>query len=214
MDMSTFQEGTLSFTPQTDLYSALAKVSAFIENAVANKRNDHYKSYYADLPSIREAVVKPLADHGLFIMHELINTDGKWFCKTSVVHTSGQSISTLVPLLFDKQDMQSVGKACTYAKKVGITLLLNISHEKDDDGEDLRKQHEKFQSEKRLEADLNEFLTKDKQTYFASEITRLNMKETYSALFGNRKPETWTRKDLKALNELLIVGEKKLKETT
>lgn len=196
----------------TNIYQALAQANAVIENAVANKRNEHYKSYYADLPSIREAVVKPLAENGLFIMHELVTVENKQYCKTSVVHITGESISTLVPLLFDKQDMQSVGKACTYAKKVGITLLLNISHEKDDDGEELRKQHEKHKAEKSVEDDLNEPLSKDRQTYFASEITRLNMKEAYSALFGNRKPETWIRRDLKALNELILVGEKKLKE--
>lgn len=193
---------------QNNIYSALAAVAAVIENAVSNKKNDHFKNHYADLASVREAVTKPLAEQGLFIMHEMAFLEGKPYCKTMVVHTSGESIHTLIPLLFDKQDMQSIGKALTYAKRQGICMLLNLAHEKDDDGEELRKQHDQALEKKRIEDDLNAPLPRERQEFFATEISRLNAKEAYFNVFGDRKPGSWLKKDVKELNTIIVNAKK------
>jgi hypothetical protein len=190
---------------QNNIYSALAACAAVIENAVSNKKNEHFKNHYADLAAVREAVTKPLAEQGLFIMHEMAFVESKPYCKSMVVHTSGESIHTLIPLLFDKQDMQSIGKALTYAKRQGICMLLNLAHEKDDDGEELRKQHDE---KKRMEEDLNSVLPRDRQEFYAQEISRLSAKDAYAAVFGDRKPSSWLKKDIKDLNVIIMNAKK------
>jgi hypothetical protein len=138
-------------------------------------------------------------------MHEMAFVESKPYCKSMVVHTSGESIHTLIPLLFDKQDMQSIGKALTYAKRQGICMLLNLAHEKDDDGEELRKQHDE---KKRMEEDLNSALPRDRQEFYAQEISRLSAKDAYAAVFGDRKPSSWLKKDIKDLNVIIMNAKK------
>lgn len=190
-----------------NINESLVKVNALLENAIANKKNEHYKSHYADLAAVREATVKILADHDLFITHDMVKKESGYFCVTRLIHAAGESLQVEIPLFFDKQDMQAIGKALTYAKRQGICMLLNLAHEKDDDGEDLRKQHE----DKRKLDNLDERLTPDVSKHIAGEINRLGMREAYSAIFGEKKPGEWTRRDLKALNELIKEGEKKQK---
>lgn len=43
-----------------EISSALSKAQSEIKNAVFNRTNPHFKSRYADLASIRDAVARPL----------------------------------------------------------------------------------------------------------------------------------------------------------
>ena len=51
-----------------DLVSALAKAQGEIQNAALNKVNPHFKSKYADLAAIRDAVVPALSKNGVAVV--------------------------------------------------------------------------------------------------------------------------------------------------
>ena len=71
-------------------------------------------------------------------MHRTISNEHGKSITTELVHESGESFVTAIPLVLGKNDMQGLGSAITYARRYGIMSLLNLPAE-DDDGEQNRK---------------------------------------------------------------------------
>lgn len=126
-----------------ELAAALAKAQgAFInpprtrEVSVTLKDNKGtYKFAYSPLSEIMDVIRKPLSDNGLSIAHALDNDDKGVICNTVLMHASGQWISCWVPVIVsDTANAQGWGSALTYAKRQGITALLAIASDEDDDG--------------------------------------------------------------------------------
>jgi hypothetical protein len=91
-----------------------------------------------------EVAQKPLADNGLCLIHTTIIEEGRYYLKSILMHSSGQYISGLTPLLLAKNDMQAIGSALSYSKRYATCSMLGIVAEvedklkdyyKDDDGE-------------------------------------------------------------------------------
>lgn len=118
-----------------ELAAALAKAQGVREPAIFDKINPHFKSKYASINSIMDSVKKPLADNGLSTIQSLAGNGDALFIITRVLHSSGQWIEDDgVPLLLDKQNMQGLGSAISYAKRYGISAMLSIVCDEDDDG--------------------------------------------------------------------------------
>lgn len=114
-----------------ELAGALAKAQGAMENATMNKTNPHFKSKYADLASVLDAVRKPLGDNGLSITQQtVINGDGL-ILRTTLWHSSGQWIASEYPL--PTGTPQVMGSARTYARRYEITSLVCNSADEDDD---------------------------------------------------------------------------------
>lgn len=115
-----------------ELFSALSKAQAQIKGAVKDSTNPHFKSRYADLESVIEAMRGPFAANGLAFIQSA-TADGQHM-QTVLVHSSGESFTTQVPLIITKNDMQGVGSAITYARRYGLAAACGLS-QTDDDGE-------------------------------------------------------------------------------
>lgn len=86
---------------------------------------------YADLADVVEAVRGPLNRHGMAYFHQII--DGT-IMRTSLVHGESETrIDCDVPLLVDRQNMQGMKSATTYAKRIGLESVTGVAPE-DDDG--------------------------------------------------------------------------------
>lgn len=109
---------------------ALAAAQGKLRKAVKDSTNPHFRSRYADLESVIEAMREPFASEGLSVVQSV--WDG--MLRTTIFHSSGESISSTVPLFIPKQDMQGVGSAITYARRYGLAAACGIS-QTDDDGE-------------------------------------------------------------------------------
>ena len=116
-----------------ELATALAIAQGEIENAKADAKNPHFKSSYADLTSVRNAIQKPLSKNGLSITQLPETIDGKHVLTSRLMHKSGQWIEGGIELLIDKPTMQGMGSATTYAKRYALTALTGLAEE-DDDG--------------------------------------------------------------------------------
>ena len=118
-----------------ELAAALAKAQGQMEAARFNKTNTHFRQKYADFTSVREASRKPLADNGLAVMQYCEQVEGKYVLVTLLAHTSGQWIKSYFPLTPKDMSCQSIGSAMTYAKRYGLSAMLGIVADDDDDGE-------------------------------------------------------------------------------
>ena len=117
-----------------EIAAALAKAQAGMKNATLNKVNPHFKSKYADLAGIRDAVTPALTAVGIAVVQTLDATgEGHRFVLTRLLHTSGQWIESLCPIP-DVPDMQKMGSAITYARRYSLSAICGISADEDDDG--------------------------------------------------------------------------------
>lgn len=86
---------------------------------------------YADLADVVDAVRGPLNRHGMAFFHQIIEGN---IMRTSLVHGESESrIDCDVPLLVDRQNMQGMKSATTYAKRIGLESVTGVAPE-DDDG--------------------------------------------------------------------------------
>jgi hypothetical protein len=98
--------------------------------------NPFFKSKYADLAALIEAVQDPLSKNGLAIL-QLLSTDleGKFIhVETVLTHKSGQWISDKFSLPVLDWKPQGLGSATTYARRYALQAFLNLGAA-DDDGE-------------------------------------------------------------------------------
>lgn len=113
-----------------EISAALAKAQPEFKTAAFDKVNPHFKSPYASLTSVMAAVKEALSKNGLAISQSIIESA----VITKLIHSSGECIETSVPLLVSKNDMQGLGSAITYGRRYGISALLGIVTDDDDDG--------------------------------------------------------------------------------
>lgn len=119
-----------------ELATALSMAQAQFPTVKKDAENPFFKSKYADLAALIEAVQKPLSDNGLAIM-QLVTTlpEGKTIgVETVLTHKSGQFISEVfyMPVLDWKP--QGLGSTVTYCRRYSLQSFLNLGAA-DDDGE-------------------------------------------------------------------------------
>lgn len=124
-----------------ELATALAKAQQQIKPATANAWNPHFKSNYADLTSVWEACREALASNHLSVSQAAGKDEsGKLVLETRLIHSSGQWIESVMPLLLQKQDMQGLGSAMTYSRRFALAAIVGVApEEEDDDGNEASK---------------------------------------------------------------------------
>lgn len=113
---------------------ALSKAQGEMKAAHFDKENPHFKSRYATLSSIVDAIREPLSKNGLSYTQGIRKDFEGWTLTTLLMHSSGQWISNIVPLIISKNDMQGLGSAITYARRFGLSSMVSAVAEEDDDG--------------------------------------------------------------------------------
>jgi hypothetical protein len=118
-----------------ELATALAKAQGAMRFAIKDANNPFFKSKYADLSSVVEAIREALSGNGLSYMQHLHPSEKHEVCvETILLHASGQWIScgTLtVPV--SKHDAQGFGSALTYARRYSLSAAVGVVAD-DDDG--------------------------------------------------------------------------------
>ncbi len=118
-----------------ELATALAKAQGAMEAASKDTANPFFKSKYADLASIMEAVRKPFADNGLSYVQSpsYDKSTGEVTVDMILMHSSGQFIVGAVSLPVSKADAQGVGSAITYGRRYILAAMCGVVAD-DDDG--------------------------------------------------------------------------------
>lgn len=114
---------------------ALVAAQKAVSPAHKTASNPHFRSNYATLGDVWDAAQKPLADNGLAVTQGVEDADDSGFTLVSTLwHTSGQWISEGVRIPLEKATAQSAGSGITYGRRYGLTSLLGIVADDDDDG--------------------------------------------------------------------------------
>ena len=117
-----------------NLAAALTKAQAEIEGAAKDRLNPHFKSKYADLSSVMDAIKPALAKHGLAFVQVSHDRDHAAAVETVIVHSSGETMNCgIVSVPVSKGDAQGFGSALTYARRYSLSAAFGVAPE-DDDG--------------------------------------------------------------------------------
>lgn len=117
-----------------ELASAFCKAQAAIEGAVKGKVNPAFRSKYADLGSVVDAIKPPLSEQELSFLQIPHDAESAVRVETVLLHASGQWLSLgTVTVPVTKADAQGYGSALTYARRYGLMTAFGVPAE-DDDG--------------------------------------------------------------------------------
>ena len=118
-----------------ELFAALSRAQANVENVLKDSLNPHFKSKYADLASVWETIREPFTKEGLGIIQLLVGGGGGTIgIRTILTHNSGESIEDTFQVPCSKpNDPQALGSAVTYGRRYSLMALCGIAPE-DDDG--------------------------------------------------------------------------------
>lgn len=113
------------------LVAAQKQMPAVEPNAV----NPHFRSKFVSLDHLIAKTRPVLNDNGLAISQFPAVADGAPVLRTVILHAdSGETLQADTPLFLNKQDMQQLGAAITYARRYAWASALGISADEDDDG--------------------------------------------------------------------------------
>ena len=121
-----------------ELAAALSKMQGQVGPVYKNKTakifskrtNTSFSYSYADLAGIWDTIRKPLSDAGLSICQTFSDN----MIVTILMHSSGQWIKSLLPINGMSLPPQELGSEITYMRRYGLTSILGISADDDDDG--------------------------------------------------------------------------------
>lgn len=116
------------------LASAMAAAFGEIEGATKSANNPHFKSKYADITAVIEAIKPALIKHGLFFTQHPQPSENGITVETVLHHAGGEHLSLgslFVPA--NKNDAQGFGSALTYARRYALVTAFGVPVE-DDDG--------------------------------------------------------------------------------
>jgi hypothetical protein len=114
--------------------AALLEAQKAITFAAKDTANPFFKSKYADLPTVIDAVKPALNDAGIaFIQSASPSEAGTLALTTRLIHVSGEWIEDIAITPLVKQDPQSYGSAITYLRRYSLAAMTGL-YQDDDDG--------------------------------------------------------------------------------
>lgn len=117
------------------LADALSKAQAEMTSAKKDMANPFFKSKYADLASVREAIREPFGKYGLAVSQMPETKDGQVIVHSLLMHSSGEWVTTELTMTPVKSDPQGVGSCITYARRYALAAIAGIAPEDDDGNE-------------------------------------------------------------------------------
>jgi hypothetical protein len=145
-----------------NIYMALCAAQAGMGKVTKGSVNPAFKSRYADLSDVVSVVVPALTEQGIAMYHSMVSYDGGMAMRTTLSHGATDThIHCEVPLIVDRQNMQGMKSATTYAKRIGLESLTGIAPDTDDDGNAAAKAAPKPEQKPAPMAEADFFAIKD-----------------------------------------------------
>lgn len=113
---------------------ALLKAQMAITFAIKDSKNPQFKTSYADLSSVIDAVKPALNGAGIMFIQMMCPSDRESLALTTrLIHESGEWIESTATCPLQKVDPQGYGSACTYLKRYSLASAVGL-YQEDDDG--------------------------------------------------------------------------------
>lgn len=120
--------------PANEVFKAFVSAQLVLGRADKDGKNPHYRSRYATLTSVIEAVRPVFAEHGLCIMQHAGHSDGLVKLTTVIGHTSGQWLRSECSVPIGKRaDSHALGSAISYLRRYTLASIACLVQD-DDDG--------------------------------------------------------------------------------
>jgi hypothetical protein len=116
------------------LAKALNAAQAELRNPAFDSTNPHFKSKFASLVAVREAVMPILQKHGLALTQFPKAAEGCSGVVNRLMHVSGEWLEEECLLPLDKNNAQGAGSAVTYARRYSLQSIAGVVADEDDDG--------------------------------------------------------------------------------
>ena len=171
------------------LAPALVAAQKDIGSAIKGADNPYFKSKYADLTAVIDAVKEPLNSHGIsFLQLVNQNDNGGATIETTLLHESGEFITSITPVYCKKpDDPQALGSGITYSKRYALQAMLGLPTA-DDDGESAQARSAKPSHQKAKEITLDR-IKSDKATDFLKTCAGVDDAKEKLKAWGTYGPE-------------------------
>ncbi len=114
----------------TAIYKALIEFHGSVGKVKKDSKNPHFKSTYASLPDILDAVTAPLTSAGLCVIQMPAGRSG---LTTRLCHISGEWLEETYEMPPAQATPQGIGSAITYQRRYALCAVLSLNVD-DDDG--------------------------------------------------------------------------------
>lgn len=177
------------------IIAALIKAQKMMNPATRDKINPHFKSTYATLESVIEAIKGPCNENGITVTQLTgFDANGTFVVNTQITHQSGEWMRGAYPVIGRDNSPQTTGAALTYAKRFALCAAFLLPTE-DDDGNKAEGRPEKVSS--------------PKETYSEQEPPPWIPADEFEAPTSPLQKRNWdlkppTEKQMKFLNDLLV----------
>jgi AcrR family transcriptional regulator len=197
------------------LFSAFVKAQRGFGPALKTSSNPHFRSKYADLSAVVEAVVDALHANGFALTQYTEPDDRGVKVRTVLLHESG-GLLTLGELFMPaiKNDPQGFGSALTYCRRYSLLAAMGIAPEDDDANLASKK------PVPRVSATLGEFekLSEERQAIILQVVEAVNERFASEDLIGaydeysgivdsDEKIALWSKLDSKVRSAIKKHGE-------
>lgn len=119
----------------SNLATALAAAQGQMAHAAKDSKNPHFKSSYASLASVLDAIREPLSANGLAIVqHPSRAETGIVSVETVLLHKSGEFVCSTLSAKAAQDTPQGIGSTITYLRRYGLMAVVGVAAD-DDDGE-------------------------------------------------------------------------------
>ena len=112
--------------PSAELVAALIKFQQSVPTIHDN--DNSYHGGFANLPGILSTIGPKLRENGLAVSQLPEEINGQPGLRTTLLHTSGQSLTAVTPLAVNagKNGTQEWGKAMTYSRRYALQAVLGL----------------------------------------------------------------------------------------
>jgi len=115
-----------------ELAGALAKMQATLPAAKRTAENTFFRSRYADLTDVIEAIRTPMASNGLAIVQLPVNDGDRMGLSTRLMHDSGEWIEETVFIESSQIGPQAAGTVISYLRRYALKALVGLADDDDD----------------------------------------------------------------------------------
>lgn len=118
-----------------ELAMALSKAQGAITSAKKDAVNPFFKSKYATLGSVWDSCREQLSKNNLAVIQSTQPENDQLMMITTLMHSSGQWIKSIMPVIALKSTPQALGSAMSYIRRYSLSSMIGICSEDDDANE-------------------------------------------------------------------------------
>ena len=130
-----------------NISTALAVFHIKMDVIKKDAKNPFFKSSYASLSNILDAIKIPLAESDLSFSQHPMGENG---LSTILMHKSGEWIGSHFTMKPVKNDPQGIGSCITYMRRYALSAILGLNIDEDDDGNQASGNNDKAETKSEL----------------------------------------------------------------